>query len=208
MGFAVKLTAERTGPSPVAPDIVAIASSAGGLRALSHLLAALPPEFPAALVAVQHLQPLHVSTMAEILRARIALPVHQARDGDRLTTGKVLIAPPDYHVVAQPDGTLALSHGERVHFSRPSASVLFKSVAACWGSHAIAVVLTGAGRDGVEGVTAIKHAGGTVIAQDEASSEVFGMPAAAILTGNVDLILPLDEIAGTLVRLLRPGALA
>jgi two-component system, chemotaxis family, protein-glutamate methylesterase/glutaminase len=189
-------------------DVVAVAASAGGLRALSRLLSGLPADFPAAVVVVQHLSPDHLSLMAEILRGRTALPVHQAGAGDRLLPGRVYIAPPDYHVLARPDGTLALWQGQRVHFVRPSASVLFESVAANWGAHAIAVVLTGTGGDGAEGVTAIKLAGGTVIVQDEATSEYFGMPGAAIHTGNVDLVLPLDEIAGTLNRLLRPGALA
>jgi two-component system chemotaxis response regulator CheB len=115
--------------------------------------------------------------------------------------GSVYLAPPDHHMLVNRDGSITLTQTELVNFVRPSADLLFESVAASYGERAIAVVLTGAGRDGSMGVTAIKKRGGTVIVQDEASSEFFGMPSAAIKTGIVDFVLALDEIAGALTTL-------
>ena len=140
--------------------------------------------------------------MAEIIGRRSPLPVHQAVAGSHVQTGHVYLAPPDNHLLINRDGSISLTHTELVNFVRPSADLLFESVAASFGAHAIAVVLTGSGRDGAMGVTAIKQRGGTVIAQDEASSEFFAMPSAAIRTGAVDFILALDEIPGALMTLL------
>jgi two-component system, chemotaxis family, protein-glutamate methylesterase/glutaminase len=139
--------------------------------------------------------------MAEILSRRTSLAVKQAETGDRVERGTVFIAPPDNHLLANADGTLSLTQTELVHFLRPSADLLFESVAAAYRERAIAVVLTGSGSDGAMGVRAIKKMGGTVIAQDEATSEFFAMPNAAIETGIVDFVLPLDEMAAALVSL-------
>ncbi|HYM50968.1 MAG TPA: chemotaxis protein CheB, partial [Candidatus Limnocylindrales bacterium] len=117
----------------------------------------------------------------------------------------VYIAPPDRHLLVNPDGTLALSHSELVHFVRPSADLLFESVGASYKARAIAVVLTGTGSDGSMGVRGIKKMGGTVIVQDEESSQFLGMPTAAIKTGDVDFVLPLDEIASALQALVVSG---
>jgi two-component system chemotaxis response regulator CheB len=197
----------RTNHHPVASafDVVAVAASAGGLQALSGVLSLLPAEFPAALVVVQHLDPRHRSLMADILSRRTTLKVKQAEEGDELSPGTVHIAPPNKHLLVNPDGTLTLAQSELVHFVRPSADLLFESVAASYKERAIAVVLTGTGSDGTMGVQAIKKMGGTVIAQDEASSEFFGMPGAAIHTGNVDFVLPLKEIPSALVTLVATG---
>jgi two-component system chemotaxis response regulator CheB len=183
-------------------NIVALAASAGGLTALSQVLAGLPGEFPAPLVIVQHLDPRHRSLMADILSRRTQLKVKQAEESDTLQAGTVYIAPPDRHLLVNRDGSLSLTQSELVHFVRPSADLLFESVAASYKENAIAVVLTGTGSDGAMGVQAIKKMGGTVIAQDQQSAEFFGMPGAAIQTGNVDFILPLDEIPPALVTLL------
>jgi two-component system, chemotaxis family, protein-glutamate methylesterase/glutaminase len=121
--------------------------------------------------------------------------VKEAEDGDVVSASTVYIAPPDKHLLANADGTLSLSHSELVHFVRPSADLLFDSVAAAFGARAIAVVLTGSGSDGAMGVEAVKKMGGTVIAQDQESSEFFAMPSAAIQTGIVDFVLPLREIS-------------
>jgi two-component system, chemotaxis family, protein-glutamate methylesterase/glutaminase len=187
-------------------EIVALAASAGGLRALTDVLAALPADFRAALVLVQHLDPRHRSLMAEILSKRTALRVQEAREGDTLQAGLVYIAPPNRHLLVNPDATLSLSQTELVHFVRPSADLLFESVAASYRERAIAVVLSGTGRDGSMGVRAIKKMGGTVIVQDQKTAEFFGMPEAAQQTGMADFVLPLAEIAPALQTLVNGAA--
>lgn len=189
-------------------DLVALAASAGGLMALSRVLAALPAAFPAALVAVQHLDPRHPSLMADILSRRTLLRVKQAEEGDCLQAATVYVAPPNRHLLVNPDGRLSLSLSELVHFLRPSADLLFKSAAASYRERVIAVVLTGTGSDGAMGVRAVKKMGGTVLAQDQATAEFFGMPSAAIQSGSVDRILPLDEIPAVLVTLVMTGEAA
>jgi two-component system, chemotaxis family, protein-glutamate methylesterase/glutaminase len=182
-------------------DVVALASSAGGLNALSHVLSNIPGDFPASIVIVQHIDPKHTSQMAHILGRRTSLKVSEAREGDRLLPGQVFIAPPNRHLLVNPNETISLSQSELVHFVRPSADLLFESVAGSFKSRAIAVVLTGTGYDGGMGVKAIKRMGGIVIVQDEATSDFFGMPSNAIATGCADLILPLDAIPGSLIAL-------
>ncbi len=183
--------------------IVALAASAGGLTALSKVLSDLPRDFPASIVLVQHLDPRHRSLMAEILSRRTSLKVKQAEEGDRLTPATVYIAAPDRHLLVNPDRTLSLSQSELVHFVRPSADLLFESVAASYRDRAIGVVLSGSGSDGAIGVEAIKKMHGTVIVQDEKTAEFFGMPGAAIHTGCADFVLPLEEIAPALVTLVQ-----
>jgi two-component system chemotaxis response regulator CheB len=182
-----------------------MAASAGGLNALTKVLAPLPADFSAAIVLVQHLDPRHRSLMADILGRRTSLRVVQAVESGRLEPGTVAIAPPNRHLLVNPDGILSLTQTELVHFVRPSADLLFESVATAYRDRAIAVVLTGTGSDGAMGVRAVKKMGGTVIAQDEETSEYYGMPGAACETGCVDFLLPLDEIAPALMTLLRSG---
>jgi two-component system chemotaxis response regulator CheB len=187
-------------------QIVAMAASAGGLNALTHVLAALPADFPAAIVVVQHLDPRHRSLLASILGRRTGLKVEQAGHGDRAAPGTVYLAPPDHHLLVDADGVLTLTHTELVHFVRPSADLLFESTAASFKERAIAVVLSGSGSDGAMGVKAIKKMGGTVIVQDQRSSEHAGMPGAAERTGAVDFVLPLEEIAPALQMLVSGAA--
>ncbi len=194
----VGLSAKRS-EDPFA--VVAMAASAGGLSALSRVLGALPPDFPVPIVVVQHLDRRHRSLMAEILGRRTALSVRQAAEGDKLTSGTAFIAPPDNHVLVNGDDTLSLSRSELVHFVRPSADLLFESAAAAYRNRAIGVVLTGTGLDGSVGAKAFNATGGTLIAQDEESSEFFGMPGATINSAHVDFVLALDEIAPALVTL-------
>jgi two-component system chemotaxis response regulator CheB len=185
-------------------DIVAMAASAGGLPALSGVLSSLPGDFPCAIAVIQHLDPRHRSLMAGILSRRTPLQVKEAEEGDRLEDGTVFTAPPNRHLLVNPDATLSLTQTELVHFVRPSADLLLESVAAVYRDRAIAVILTGTGSDGAMGVRAIKKMGGTVIAQDQAA-EFFGMPGAAIETGAVDFVLPLAEIAPALCTLTGAG---
>ena len=186
-------------------DLVALASSAGGLSALSEILSSLPSDFPAPIAVVQHLDPRHRSLMAKILNGRTALSVKEAEEGDHLQNGTVYIAPPDKHLLINADGTISLSSSKMVHFVRPSADLLFESAAGSYKDRAIGVVLTGSGSDGAMGVRAIKKMGGTVIAQDEESADFFGMPGAAIQSGSVDFVLPLKEISAALVTLVMTG---
>jgi len=193
---------DRPLPFPsTAFDVVALATSAGGIQALSKLLAGLPRGFPAAIVIVLHLDPRRRSVIAGILGRQTSLRVKEAEDGDRLSPGMVYTAPPNHHLLVNPDGSLSLSESAVVHFVRPSADLLFESLAASYQDRAIAVVLTGAGVDGSQGLRAVKKMGGTVIVQDEQTSDVFGMPAAAIATGTADFVLPLGEIPAALVTL-------
>jgi len=193
--------------SKAAFDVVAVAASAGGVTALGEFVSGIPEDFPSPILIVQHLDPRHRSLLAEILSRRSKLPVKQAQDGEPVKNGIIYIAPPNEHLLVNEDGTISLSQSELVHFVRPSADLLFESVAGRYKDRAIAVVLTGTGSDGDMGVTAIKKKGGTVIAQDKETAEFSGMPAAAISTGSVDFILRLEEIPSALVSLVMKGGI-
>jgi two-component system chemotaxis response regulator CheB len=181
--------------------IIGIAASAGGLQAVSKLVAQFPSKFEAAILLVQHLDPHHRSHMAEILSKRCSLRVKEAQEGDLIRAGSLYVAPPNKHMLASQDGSISLTQSELVHFVRPSADLLLESIAATYKKDAIAVVLTGTGSDGAMGVQAIKKMNGTVFVQDPKSSDFSGMPEAAIQTGEVDFVLPLDEIANALLLL-------
>ncbi|KOP23961.1 chemotaxis protein [Hapalosiphon sp. MRB220] len=182
--------------------IVVMVASAGGLKALNCILSNLPPDFSAPIAVVQHLDPHYPSQIAQILNRRSFLTVKEAEVGDKLQPGTVYIAPPDHHLLVNTDATLSLSQEKKVCHVRPAGDVLFQSAAASFQEYAIAVVLTGMDSDGAAGVQAIKKMGGTVIVSDEATSDFFAMPQAAIKTGVVDFVLPLEAIANTLVHLI------
>ena len=194
-------TAAKRGQAEPAFGIVAIAASAGGLNAITLLIRALPADFPVPLVIVQHLDRRHRSLIADILSRRTKLRVKQAEEGERVAAGSIYIAPPNRHLLVNADHSLSLTHTELVHFVRPSADLLFESVAASYRDRAIGVVLSGSGSDGAMGVQAIKKMGGTVLAQNKESAEFFGMPGAAAQTGCVDFALPVEEIAPALITL-------
>lgn len=187
--------------TPFTQTVIGIAASAGGLNALSRLISALPPDLNAAIVILQHLSSTHPSHLADILGRRTRLQVKQAASRDRLRPGAVFTAPPGVHLLVDPDGNLSFSHRPAINFVRPAADRLFESLAQSFGPRAIAVVLTGTGRDGARGAQMVKRAGGKIIVQDETTSEFFGMPGAAIHAGEVDMILPLDQIAPALEKL-------
>jgi two-component system chemotaxis response regulator CheB len=205
------MTAHHHHPAPHFPfpgaafDVVAFAASAGGIQALSIVLGRLPADFPAALVVVQHVSPKHKSYLPDILGRRTRLRVKPAEEGDRLAPRRVYVAPPDRHVLINPDGTLSLTQTKKVRHVRPSADVLFPSLAASCRDRGVAVVLTGGDANGAAGVRVVKQAGGFAIAQDEATSRHFAMPAAAVATGCVDLVLPVGRIGPALDRLARDG---
>ena len=187
-------------------DVVAMVASAGGLVAVREVLDHLPERFPASIVIVQHLDPRHRSLMAGILSRHTKLVVKEAEEGDRPAPGHVYLAPPNRHLLVNPDRSLSLSQSELVHFLRPSGDLLFESVAASHTDRAIAVVLTGTGADGAMGVRAIKKMGGTVIAQNPDTAEFRGMPDATVDTKVVDFVLPLTDIAEALTMLVGNGS--
>jgi len=181
-------------------DIVAIGASAGGVKALEAILSDLPGDFRVPILIVQHLDPSHRSLMAEIMQRHSVLLVTEAVDGETIKAGTVYFAPPNRHLLVD-DGEIRLTSTEFVHFSRPSIDLLFESVAGTYGDRSIGVILSGSGRDGAMGIKAIKEKGGTTIAQDQATSEHWVMPQAAIETGMVDFVLPIQDIAPAIVEL-------
>jgi two-component system chemotaxis response regulator CheB len=192
----------------IAFNVVGLAASMGGLKAISTVLSALPADFPAAILVVQHLNPNYTSQLPQILSQRTALQLKPAVTGDVLRPSTVYVAAPNRHLVVQPNGMLLLSDTPKMNFVRPAADKLFMSMATTYKSRALAVVLTGSGSDGTLGALSIHKHGGMVIAQDESTSEFFNMPRAAIATGIVDLVLPIEAIASTLVTLVRKDAAA
>lgn len=180
--------------------VVAVAASLGGPRALAELLLDLPADFPAPVVICQHITPGFSDDLARWLAAETGHRVHEATDGQRLVKSEFFIAPSHLHMVVQPTGTLRLDDGPPQGGFKPSCDLLLKSVAQSFSSRAIGVVLTGMGRDGAQGLKAIREAGGHTIAQDEASSVVFGMPGEAVALGAAEQVLALDDIAAQLGR--------
>ncbi|WP_245645253.1 chemotaxis protein CheB [Pseudonocardia acaciae] len=186
-------------------DVVAVCSSAGGIRALTSVLGDLPADFPVPVLVVQHLDPRHETVIAEVLARRTRLRVKLAEQDERVEPGVVHIAPPNRHLLVGHAGVLTLSSSELVHFVRPSADLLFESVAGAYGAAAIACVLTGSGSDGAMGVSAIKSRGGTVVVEDPETAEFGGMPGAAAATGTPDFVLPLAEVAPVIRSLVQAG---
>lgn len=188
---------------------VAIATSTGGPAALQQVIPRLPANFPAAVFIVQHMPAGFTKGLADRLNDSSALEVREAVDGDVARAGLVLVAPAGRQmwVTRRRDEVEVRVNvqGPLPSLYRPSADVLFKSVAEVYGAAALAVVLTGMGKDGLVGLRAVKEHGGAVLAQDEATSVVFGMPRAAIEAGLVDAVLPLQEIAKAIsARVLKP----
>jgi two-component system, chemotaxis family, protein-glutamate methylesterase/glutaminase len=183
-------------------EVVVIGASLGGPRALASLLKALPAAFPAPVAVVQHIAEGFTEGLAGWLQQESRLEVREARDGDALRPGRVLLAPSGHHLVLE-RGVAHLSSAPPVDTFRPSVTPLFLSAAEAYGARACGVILTGMGRDGAEGLKALRDAGGPTLAQDEATSAVFGMPKAAIDLGAVDRVLGIDDIPRALVELTR-----
>lgn len=180
--------------------VIGICASTGGPQALSTILQSLPASFPIPILVVQHITSGFTEGLVRWLGSIVALPVRSAEDGVRLGPG-IWVAPEDAHLVLRPSGRLALDRTSDPGLHRPSADVLLRSLARSAGRQAVAVVLTGMGSDGGEGIAAVRAAGGLTIAQDEHTSTVFGMPRVAFEKG-AELVLPLDEVATQLSRLL------
>jgi two-component system, chemotaxis family, protein-glutamate methylesterase/glutaminase len=181
---------------PSSIDVVAIGSSTGGPVALSKVLAALPATLQIPVVVTQHMPVVFTRMLAERLNSSLALSVREAVDGDILEPGLVLIAPGDRHMSLHRGAhvRVRLDDGPMVNSCRPAVDVMFAAVAATYGESALAAVLTGMGHDGRDGCIKLKAAGAYVIAQDEATSVVWGMPGAVHEAGLDDAMLPIDEI--------------
>ena len=182
------------------PRVVAIGASTGGPAALRDVLAAMPANFPIPILVVQHISKGFLGGLANWLAANTRLQVRVASSSDTARGGVVYLAPDDHHLGIREDGRIVLSSAPPVGSFRPSASRLFESAAEAFGGRMIAVILTGMGDDGVSGLRAVHAAGGLVIAQDEATSVVYGMPREAARAGVVRTVLPLPEIAAHLVE--------
>jgi two-component system chemotaxis response regulator CheB len=181
-------------------EAVVIGSSAGGIHALSSVLAALPSEFPLPIIIVQHLHPHSDSYLAHILGTKCDLKVKQADEKETITNA-VYIAPPNYHLLIEEDRSLSLSIDKHVNFARPSVDVLFESAIYAYQDKLIAIILTGANNDGCQGVKNIKENGGYVIVQEPTTAEADAMPKAAIAATKVDKILPLEQIGPYLLAM-------
>jgi two-component system chemotaxis response regulator CheB len=181
---------------------IVIGASAGGFGALKTIVALLREDLPAPVLIVQHMSPGTGDFMARHLDSVSKITVKEADEKERLLAGTAYVAPPNYHLLVEADGTLALSVDERVNYSRPSIDVLFESAAEVFGDKLIGIVLTGANSDGSAGLKKIKEAGGLTVVQDPCSAEVPTMPQAALsAVGNPDHVLGLEEIAKLLNRI-------
>jgi len=182
------------------PPLVAIGSSTGGPKALATILAGLPGEFPAAIVICQHVDLQFAGGLASWLNSQTKLTVDIAREGLQPRPGAALVAQTNDHLVLGTDGALHYTEHPRDYPYRPSVNALFESLRKNWPRNDVAVLLTGMGRDGGEGLSALFKAGWHTIVQDEKTSVVYGMPAAAVELGGASEILPLDQIAGAIVK--------
>jgi two-component system chemotaxis response regulator CheB len=194
-------TGRRTAPFAV----LAIGSSTGGPDALAVLLSALPADLPVPVVVVQHMPPLFTRMLAQRLDSTCKLTITEAAEGDLVERGRVLIAPGGQHLELRNKGATVVAHltdAPPENFCRPAVDVLFRSVSTVYRNRVLGVVLTGMGRDGAQGATAIRAAGGEMFAQDEASSVVWGMPGAVVMAGQADRVLPLSQLAAQITSAL------
>lgn len=184
-------------------EVLAIGSSTGGPNALAAVLPALPKDLPVPVVVTQHMPAVFTRLLAERLDATCGLSVKEAEDGEDLRVGCIYIAPGDFHMTVAKSGprtTVRLDQGPKENYCRPAVDPLFRSVVTTFGGGVVAAVLTGMGHDGKAGAEAIRAAGGYVIAQDKATSVVWGMPGAVAQANLANEVLPIQDIAGVLVR--------
>lgn len=189
------------GTVPLQDPVFAVASSTGGTQALARILAALPAQFAGSVLIAQHLSEGFSTGLAEWLARLCPLPVRVPAHGDRVHAGEVLIAPSEYHMSVGPDGTVHLALPQPRDVYHPSCDVLLESVAQVFGARSVGIVLTGMGSDGVAGMGRIRQAGGVTIAQDEASSLIYGMNRVAVEQGHIQHLVPLGDLASTMQRL-------
>jgi two-component system chemotaxis response regulator CheB len=182
----------REPPVRLAPDrridLVAIGVSTGGPNALTEVLSELPAKFPVPIVVVQHMPELFIKLLVQRLASKCAVGVKEAEAGDELKPGQVLVAPGEHHMELAQDGArvvIRINQGPRENSCRPSVDVLFRSVGPVFGAHALAIVMTGIGHDGLRGCEVVREHGGQIWVQDEASSVVWGMPRAVYEAGQI-----------------------
>jgi two-component system chemotaxis response regulator CheB len=183
--------------------IVAIGTSTGGPRALQEIITRLPGNLPCGVVIVQHMPPGFTKSLAERLNSLSALEVKEAEHNDVIRPGLVLIAPGDYHMTVEREGTkkvVKLNQSPIIGGHRPAVDPMLESVAKVYGQQAVGVILTGMGHDGAKGIQAIKQQQGYTIAEDQSTAVVFGMPKSAIELGVVDKVAPLTAIATEIVK--------
>ena len=183
---------------------VVIGASAGGLSALKTLIQHLPASFPLPIFIVQHVSPNSDDFLPHYLNNHVALNSQVVFHGTQIKNSTIYCAPPGYHMLIESDGTISLSIDPHVLFSRPSIDVMFESAAEAYRSCLIGVLLTGANRDGSQGLVTIKKYGGTVLVQDPSTAEYPEMPQSAVNTGVADHILDLSGLANTLSHLVLP----
>ncbi|HWV60965.1 MAG TPA: chemotaxis protein CheB [Sphingopyxis sp.] len=186
--------------SEVAARCVVIGASAGAVQALSEILPALPADFPLPILVVVHIPSDRQNILPSLLQAKCRMTVREAEDKEPALAGVVYFAPPDYHLLAEADGSLSLSSDEEVLYSRPSIDVLFESAADAYGAALIGIVLTGANPDGAKGLKAIADAGGTALVEDPAAAYAAEMPTAALKECAAARVVPLAEMAPNLMK--------
>lgn len=193
----------------VKEKVFVIGSSTGGPSVLELILSELPSNFPAAILIVQHMPAKFTNSLAERLNRMSEIVVKEAEGGDVIEPGKAYVAPGDFHMTVKRIMTegatraiISLNQGPQVHGLRPSVDVTMKSVADVYGENAVGIILTGMGRDGAEGMRAIKRRNGKTIAQDEATSLIYGMPREVIEKGDADYVFPVFEISQGIIQLL------
>jgi two-component system chemotaxis response regulator CheB len=194
-----------------APSVLAIGASTGGPGALAEIFRRLPADFPVPIVIVQHMPPMFTRLLAERLTAEFAIRVQEGEAGRKLEPGRAWIAPGDHHLTVARDGMktlMQLNQEPQENSCRPSVDVLFRSVAQAFGGNTLAVILTGMGQDGLRGCEAIREAGGRILAQDEATSVVWGMPGFVARAGLADKVLPISLMGDEIVRQVRKDAVA
>lgn len=189
--------------SMMRPSLMGIAASTGGPPALAKVLGALPRDFPLPILLVQHMGAPFMEGFASWLNGLASLEVRLAQDQEIPTPGRVYVAPGDRHLLLSPAGTLKLSAEPPLGNQRPSATMLFQSMARSVGRRGLGVILTGMGEDGAQGLVELRQAGGYAMAEDESTAVVYGMPAAAARMGGINVSLPLDLIAPRILRLAR-----
>lgn len=188
----------------IRPKVLTIGISTGGPSALGEILPALPAEFPLPVLVVQHMPPLFTRFLADRLASTCRLKVEEATQGQAVESGKILIAPGDFHMRVAANGTgvhVCLDQGPQLNSCRPAVDALFQSVGQVFGGAVIAAVLTGMGQDGLRGAEVLKAKGATVLAQDEESSVVWGMPGAVVNAGLAEQVLPLRQIIPEILHL-------